>query len=158
VLAQVLYGLSLRHGWGTTANAAEGLRYLQLAASNSAAIEAAALSQTQKNKLGLSQNKASGTGSAKGELVLAIFELANCFRYGWGVEKDAVAARTYYETAANLGDADACEEAGWCWENGFGGRKGRFEAAQYYRRAEGLGKKAVGMSWVWKEKYNSQPS
>lgn len=32
-------------------------------------------------------------GSAKGELVLAIFELANCFRHGWGVPVDKVAAK-----------------------------------------------------------------
>lgn len=32
-------------------------------------------------------------GAAKGELVLAIFELANCFRHGWGIAKDPVAAK-----------------------------------------------------------------
>jgi hypothetical protein len=32
-------------------------------------------------------------GAAKGELVLAIFELANCFRHGWGIQKDPVAAK-----------------------------------------------------------------
>jgi hypothetical protein len=32
-------------------------------------------------------------GAAKGELVLAIFELANCFRHGWGIEKDPIAAK-----------------------------------------------------------------
>jgi hypothetical protein len=32
-------------------------------------------------------------GAAKGELVLAIFELANCFRHGWGITKDPVAAK-----------------------------------------------------------------
>lgn len=32
-------------------------------------------------------------GAAKGELVLAIFELANCFRNGWGVKRDPVAAK-----------------------------------------------------------------
>ena len=32
-------------------------------------------------------------GAAKGELVLAIFELANCFRNGWDVERDPVAAK-----------------------------------------------------------------
>jgi TPR repeat protein len=62
-------------------------------------------------------------GAAKGELVLAIFELANCFRHGWGVQKDAVAARQYYETAANLGDTDAMNEAAWCYLEGFGGKK-----------------------------------
>lgn len=62
-------------------------------------------------------------GAAKGELVLAIFELANCFRYGWGIEKDPVAARQYYETAANLGDPDAMNECAWCYLEGFGGKK-----------------------------------
>jgi hypothetical protein len=32
-------------------------------------------------------------GAAKGELVLAIFELANCFRHGWGVQVDKMAAK-----------------------------------------------------------------
>lgn len=62
-------------------------------------------------------------GAAKGELVLAIFELANCFRHGWGVAKDPAAARQYYETAANLGDTDAMNEAAWCFLEGFGGKK-----------------------------------
>ena len=62
-------------------------------------------------------------GAAKGELVLAIYELANCFRNGWGVQKDPVAARQYYETAANLGDPDAMNEAAWCYLEGVGGKK-----------------------------------
>lgn len=62
-------------------------------------------------------------GSAKGELVLAIFELGNCFRHAWGVGKDPVAAREYYETAANLGDADAQNEVAWCYVEGFGCKK-----------------------------------
>lgn len=62
-------------------------------------------------------------GAAKGELVLAIYELANCFRNGWGVEKDPIAARQYYETAANLGDTDAMNECAWCYLEGFGGKK-----------------------------------
>lgn len=32
-------------------------------------------------------------GAAKGELILAIFELANCFRHGWGISQDPVAAK-----------------------------------------------------------------
>ncbi|KAL9032579.1 MAG: hypothetical protein Q9214_007907, partial [Letrouitia sp. 1 TL-2023] len=62
-------------------------------------------------------------GAAKGELVLAIYELANSYRHGWGVEKDPVAARSYYETAANLGDTDAMNEVARCYEEGFGGKK-----------------------------------
>lgn len=64
-------------------------------------------------------------GAAKGELVLAIFELANCFRHGWGVEKDPKAAFQYYLTAANLGDADAQNELAWCYQEGFGCKKSR---------------------------------
>ncbi|KAG9523229.1 HCP-like protein, partial [Aureobasidium melanogenum] len=143
-LCQVLYGLALRHGWGITPSADAAIHYLSLAASNSAAIESAALSSGSK-----------AGGEAKGELVLAIFELANCFRYGWGIKVDKVAARNYYEVAANLGDPDALEEAAWCYMEGFGGPKDKFKAAQYLRLAEGAGRKSVGNSWIWKDKYSS---
>jgi TPR repeat protein len=86
--------------------------YLSAAASNSAAVESEALRAGMKKG-----------GLAKGELVLAIFELANCFRNGWGVTKDPVAARQYYETAANLGDTDAMDQVAWCYLEGFGGKK-----------------------------------
>ena len=112
VLSQVLYGLALRHGWGCQPDPTRAITYLSAAASNSAAIEEQAL------KAGMKKG-----GAAKGELVLAIFELANCFRNGWGVQKDPVAARQYYETAANLGDTDAMSEAAWCYMEGFGGKK-----------------------------------
>ena len=52
-----------------------------------------------------------------------MYELANCFRNGWGVKKDAVAAKQYYETAANLGDTDAMNEVAWCYVEGFGCKK-----------------------------------
>ncbi|KAL1582412.1 hypothetical protein WHR41_08947 [Cladosporium halotolerans] len=145
-LSQVLYGLALRHGWGIDAEPARAIHFLSLAASNSAAVEQAAL------EAGMTKG-----GAAKGELVLAIFELANCFRYAWGVKKDPLAARQYYETAANLGDTDAMEEAAWCFLEGFGGPKDKFKAAQYLRLAEQKGSKTVGNSWIWKDKYNPKP-
>ncbi|KAK4995636.1 hypothetical protein LTR60_007896 [Cryomyces antarcticus] len=113
-LSQVLYGLALRHGWGIPPNPTRAVTYLSAAASNSAEIEAQALSSGMK-----------AGGAAKGELVLAIFELGNCFRHGWGVARDAVAARHYYETAANLGDTDALNEVAWCYTEGYGGKKDR---------------------------------
>ncbi|KAL4916658.1 hypothetical protein BDW62DRAFT_202481 [Aspergillus aurantiobrunneus] len=111
-LSQVLYGLALRHGWGCSPDPGKAVIYLSAAASNSASIEAEAL------EAGLKKG-----GAAKGELVLAIFELGNCFRNGWGVKKDPAAARQYFETAANLGDSDAMNEAAWCYVEGFGGKK-----------------------------------
>jgi hypothetical protein len=56
--------------------------YLSAAASNAATVESMALQAGVKKG-----------GAAKGELVLAIFELANCFRHGWGIPKDPVAAK-----------------------------------------------------------------
>ncbi|KAI0011292.1 HCP-like protein [Xylariaceae sp. FL0662B] len=142
-LSQVLYGLALRHGWGCEPDPERAITYLSAAASNSAAVESMAL------QAGLKKG-----GAAKGELVLAIFELANCFRHGWGIPKDPVAAKQYYETAANLGDTDAMNEIAWCYLEGFGCKKDKFAAARYYRLAEENGNKTLGNTWIWKDKYN----
>lgn len=91
-----------------------------MAASNSAEIERLALDAGMKKG-----------GVAKGELVLAIFELANCFRHGWGVKKDAAAAKQYYETAANLGDTDAMNEVAWCYVEGFGTKKDKVSGRSF---------------------------
>ena len=101
-----------RHGWGTPPNPALAITYLSQAASNAAAVESQALQSGIKKG-----------GAAKGELVLAMYEIGNSFRHGWGVAKDSVAARSYYETAANLGDTDAMNEVARCYEEGFGGKK-----------------------------------
>lgn len=71
-----------RHGWGCEPDPAGAVDYLSKAAANAATVESLALQAGMKKG-----------GAAKGELVLAIFELANCFRHGWGVPKDAVAAK-----------------------------------------------------------------
>ncbi|KAI1775269.1 HCP-like protein [Hypoxylon cercidicola] len=142
-LSQVLYGLALRHGWGCEPDPAQAVTYLSAAASNAAAVESMAL------QAGLKKG-----GAAKGELVLAIFELANCFRHGWGIPRDPVAAKQYYETAANLGDTDAMNEVGWCYLEGFGCKKDKFASARYYRLAEESGNKTLGNTWIWKDKYN----
>ncbi|KAH8737247.1 hypothetical protein BGZ61DRAFT_11784 [Ilyonectria robusta] len=142
-LSQVLYGLALRHGWGCAPDPAGAVNYLSAAASNSASIEQMALQAGMKKG-----------GAAKGELVLAIFELANCFRHGWGIPKDPYAAKQYYETAANLGDTDAMNEIAWCYLEGFGCKKDKFASARYYRLAEKAGNKTLGNSWIWKEKYD----
>ncbi|KAF2622740.1 HCP-like protein [Macroventuria anomochaeta] len=142
-LAQVLYGLALRHAWGIDANQEQAVHYLSLAASNSAEVEKLALGAGMKKG-----------GAAKGELVLAMYELANCFRNGWGIKKDPAAAKQYYETAANLGDADAMNEVAWCYTEGFGTKKDKFKAAQFLRLAESKGNKTLGNTWIWKPKYD----
>lgn len=135
-LSQVMYGLALRHGWGIEKDEAAALRYLKLAAAGAAEIEKEALAAGLKKG-----------GAAKGELVLAMYELGNSYRQGWGVERDPVAAKEFYETAANLGDADAMNEVAWCYLEGFGCKKDKKKAAQFYRRAEAKGSKTLGNSW-----------
>ncbi|KAH8732962.1 hypothetical protein GQ44DRAFT_12420 [Phaeosphaeriaceae sp. PMI808] len=137
-LAQVLYGLALRHGWGITTDATQAVHYLSMAASNSAEVEKLALGAGMKKG-----------GAAKGELVLAMYELANCFRNGWGIKKDPAAAKQYYETAANLGDTDAMNEVAWCYTEGFGTKKDKFKAAQFLRLAESKGNKTLGNTWAF---------
>jgi TPR repeat protein len=107
-----------RHGWGVNPDPTRAIHFLSLAASNSAEVESLALDAGMKKG-----------GAAKGELVLAIFELANCFRHGWGIKKDAVAAKQYYETAANLGDTDAMNEVAWCYLEGFGCKKDKVSSS-----------------------------
>lgn len=103
---------SYRHGWGCPTDEAKAAEYLRLAASNAADVEQEAL------RAGMSKG-----GSAKGELILAIYELANCYRQGWGVSKDLGAAFQYYLTAANLGDSDAMNEVALCYLEGHGTKK-----------------------------------
>ena len=111
-MAQIMFGLALRHGWGITPNPERAIAYLSQAATNSANVESDALGSGRKKG-----------GAAKGELVLAMYELANSFRHGWGVERDPMAARKFYECAANLGDTDAMNEVARCYEQGLGGKK-----------------------------------
>ena len=110
-----------RHAWGCEPNQEQAVHYLSMAASNSAEVE----------KLALGAGIKKG-GAAKGELVLAMYELANCFRNGWGIKKDPAAAKHYYETAANLGDTDAMNEVAWCYTEGFGTKKDKVRQRQLY--------------------------
>ena len=78
------------------------MTYLSAAASNAAVVENMAL------QAGLKKG-----GAAKGELVLAIFELANCFRHGWGIPKDPIAAKQVGRSS--LSSRCICEEETWNW-------------------------------------------
>lgn len=152
-LAQVLYGLSLRHGWGIPIDEGTAFQYLRLAGQNSAMLHHVVDHQQPSGTAG----KTKRPGVARDELTLATYELGNCFRNGWGCERDPVAAFNYYKTAAQMGDLDAMTETAWCYMNGFGTpnkKKDKFQAVQYYRMAHKKGKEEVGSSWIWKEKYD----
>ncbi|KAI8806533.1 hypothetical protein BJ742DRAFT_679950 [Cladochytrium replicatum] len=92
--------------------------------------------------------------AARAIVPLPIYEVGMSFRHGWGVPVCEDAAAYYLTVAANLGDADACTELGYCYLHGRSGvPKSRLLAAKYLREAEKAGVKLVGESWIHKRKW-----
>ncbi|KAL1686644.1 hypothetical protein GGG16DRAFT_63874 [Schizophyllum commune] len=87
------------------------------------------------------------------ELVLAIYEVGQCFFHGWGVPKDMKMGVQYYTVAARLGDADAQADLGFCLANGKGCKKDRRAAARWYRAAVSQGASDIGLAWIYKDKF-----
>ncbi|TNY23309.1 hypothetical protein DMC30DRAFT_347706, partial [Rhodotorula diobovata] len=144
----LMYGLSLRHGWGCQVNAPLGFRFLQLAADS----VVADLDRVVFGGRTLSEAEAN-TKAAKSELVLALHEIGASYRFGWGVEKSKPMAVSYFKLAADLGDVDAQQDVAFAFANGKGCKKDLKEAARYYRLAIEQGAPAFGLSWVYKDKY-----
>jgi TPR repeat protein len=92
-------------------------------------------------------------GSIQAELVLAIYEVGQCFFHGWGVAKDQKMGFSYYMVAAQLGDGDAQGDLAFCLANGKGCKKNKKEAARWYRAAVQQGQSDVGLAWIYKDKY-----
>jgi TPR repeat protein len=139
-VGMVMWGLTLRHGWGCEKNEKLGFKWLQKAAES-------AVMDLESSKKGLDAN------AVQDELVIAIYEVGQCFFQGWGVRKDLKMAMSYYTVAARLGDADAQQDLGFCLANGKGCKKDRKEAAKWYRAAIAQGASDVGMAWIYKEKF-----
>ncbi|KDQ30359.1 hypothetical protein PLEOSDRAFT_1062408 [Pleurotus ostreatus PC15] len=141
-VGMLMYGLSLRHGWGCEKNEKVGFKWLRRAAES--AVED--LESARASKM-------MDVGAVQSELVLAIYEVGQCFFQGWGVPKDQKMAVSYYRVAARLGDPDAQQDLGFCLANGKGCKKDKKEAAKWYRAAVAQGISDVGLAWIFKEKY-----
>ncbi|KIJ45232.1 hypothetical protein M422DRAFT_167278 [Sphaerobolus stellatus SS14] len=135
-----MWGLSLRHAWGVQKDEKVAFRWLRRAAE-------AAVGDLEAAREGKDQT------AVKTELVLAIYEVGQCFFHGWGVPQDKKMAVSYYQVAARLGDSDAQQELGFCFANGKGCKKDRKEAAKWYRAAVAQGASTVGLAWIYKSKY-----
>lgn len=142
-IGMLMYGLSLRHGWGCAKNEALGFKWVRKAAEN--AVED--LEQLRIGKGNIDK------GSIQAELVLAIYEVGQCFFHGWGVAKDQKMGFSYYMVAAQLGDSDAQGDLAFCLANGKGCKKNKKEAARWYRAAVQQGQSDVGLAWIYKDKY-----
>ncbi|KAN0121383.1 hypothetical protein V8E52_003279 [Russula decolorans] len=139
-VGMLMWGLTLRHGWGCAKDESLGFSWLRRAAE-------AAVGDLERARAGLDMS------AVRGELVLAIYEVGQCFFQGWGVKKDQKMAVSYFEIAARLGDVDAQEELAFCYANGRGCKKNRKEAAKWYRAAVAQGASDVGLAWIYKEKF-----
>ncbi|ORX73700.1 HCP-like protein [Linderina pennispora] len=140
-LGMLFYGLSLRHGWGCQPNEKIAFLYLQKAG------ELVIPSVKDMNP--------AVAGMAKEELAMAIYELGQSYRQGWGVSRNKKTAAYYFEIAAELGDADAQADLAACYESGDGVKRDKKKAAHYYRLAHKQGHEVFGNSWIFKKKYDS---
>lgn len=155
----LMWGLTLRHGWGVPKDEKKGFGWLRKAAEGAVRdLEAARLATSSSNRdtIVSFSNEKSAEGDKEGvvkELVLAIYEVGQCYFHGWGVSKDMKTAVSYYRVAARLGDPDAQNDLGFCLANGKGCKKDRKEAARWYREAVRQGQSDVGLAWIYKEKF-----
>ncbi|KNE67378.1 hypothetical protein AMAG_11847 [Allomyces macrogynus ATCC 38327] len=138
-----LYGMALRSGWGVAVDAPASFVYLSRAAD-------LAMRQAQAAK----SNGTGGPGVAARELTLAIYELGQSFRNGWGVKRCRRTGAFYLQIAANLGDPDAQVDVATCYLNGDGVKRDKQAAARFFRLASNQGIELPGNSWIWKAKYD----
>ena len=85
-VGMLMWGLTLRHGWGCAKDETLGFSWLRRAAE-------AAVGDLERARAGLDMS------AVRGELVLAIYEVGQCFFQGWGVKKDqkmAVVSRLFH--------------------------------------------------------------
>jgi TPR repeat protein len=71
----LMYGLTLRSGWGVVKDEKKGFKWLRRAAES-------AVGDLEATKAG------QDASAVKTELVLAIYEVGQCFFHGWGVGQD----------------------------------------------------------------------
>lgn len=95
-VGMLMYGLSLRHGWGCEKNEKVGFKWLRRAAESAVEdLESARASkmmdvgavQVSDTRFRHTQHPAERV-AWQSELVLAIYEVGQCFFQGWGVPKD----------------------------------------------------------------------
>jgi hypothetical protein len=85
---------------------------------------------------------------------MTLYELGQCYRFGWGVRKSSSASAVYFRLAADLGDMDAQMDVAACYMTGKGAPKNEYLAAAYIRIASLNGGKEFGTSWAYKPKYD----
>ncbi|PVF97098.1 hypothetical protein CPB86DRAFT_735543 [Serendipita vermifera] len=155
-VGMLMWGLSLRHGWGVPKDERSAFWWLRRAAE--CAVEDLEKATAQGQSVTDNTEKDRDRKAVQSELVLAVYEVGQCFFHGWGVQTDKKMAVSYFQVAARLGDVDAQLELGFCFANGKGCKKDLKEAARWYRAAAAQGASTVGLAWIYKPKYGGGES
>ncbi|KAG5360624.1 hypothetical protein CJU89_3704 [Yarrowia sp. B02] len=151
----LMYGLSLRHGWGGEKDELRAFRYICGAAVGLTHVNLTLLNEDMSSSDKKTQIlHRSALKTALSSLAQSLYELGNCYHYGWGVTTSSAVAQIYYECGGWLGDEDAQEQRGRLL-----GDSKKFEekkiGANWLRVAQKKeGHSTAGESWVWKEKYD----
>ncbi len=95
---------------------------------------------------------------AKSLLSLPLYELANCYLYGWGVEKSIDTCEKLLSMGARLGDLECQLSLTHLYSHyRLHFSKSKRKVAYWLRQAESNGWSTFNESWVWKPKYDPLP-
>jgi TPR repeat protein len=139
----LLYALACRHGWGMRKNEAEGVSWLRKAVDIAQLEVAEDEDQTKQGKPSDIMERKTN----RARFAYSIYELAQSYANGWGIQQDKTLALRCYEIAGNWGDPDALLEAGFCYAQAVGCKKDMKKAAKFYRMAAEKGASMAGNSW-----------
>ena len=167
-----MYGMALRGNWpGTVPDPTNERKGLEM-------LEEAVVSSLKDLKTASDEDDRMSDTAI---LQAALYELGLAFMAGVGAPEDhikvnggyvglastlltnhLIQAATYFQAAAELGDADAMQALGDALMAGRTSKKiktgkpDKIKAAKWYRAAEEAGAQPiVGTSWIWKEKYGA---
>ncbi|KAG7562969.1 hypothetical protein FFLO_01659 [Filobasidium floriforme] len=150
----VFYGLALRHGWGVQRDEKQAFGWLEMGCATvmqKPSTDIVDLDRRQSLMPMGTQNKLSA------EVIMAIYEVGNCFEHAWGVpgtkrnQPNHQMAAMYYRLGAEQGDRDNQEHLANLLSQGkYGLKKDMWEAAFWYRAAIDNGLSPIGLSWVYK--------
>ncbi|KAJ3333149.1 hypothetical protein HDU76_011066 [Blyttiomyces sp. JEL0837] len=141
-LAQFLFAIALRHGWGIEKDEQVAFAIL-LHAADSAIQDVRSLEEKRKQL---------GTGTIRriknADFTMAILELSRSFKHGLGVTKSKETAFFYLKIAAAMGDLDAQLDLAESYMKGEGVKTDKRLAAEWYRKAIRQGADLPCMDWL----------
>lgn len=146
--AMLLYGLSLRYGYGVKRDERQSFLWLcrgaevDLIRTYKFDIEPFELLDEEMPKTPIEP------------LASTLLEIGKSYVNGWGVERDENYGIQFIEKSASLGFTELMLEAGSIWmTKGPNRKKNLHRSASWYRLADKFGETIPGNEWIYKSKY-----